>query len=152
MAARVAEDDEGFNWYAAENPEKIASMVDMRIRNNTERRKRGDPKLSKSPISTWRETLSDFVFNGFTIPKGWKLYWSTNSIHKNAAYFPEPLKFDPSRFEGKGPAPYTFVPFGGGPRMCPGKRVRSIGDPSVHAQLGEEVQMGESPSQRADRS
>ncbi|KAM1196673.1 hypothetical protein ACFX2I_008381 [Malus domestica] len=41
MAARVAEDDEGFNWYAAENPEKIASMVDMRIRNSTERRKLG---------------------------------------------------------------------------------------------------------------
>ncbi|KAM1987394.1 hypothetical protein ACFX15_034661 [Malus domestica] len=80
------------------------------------------------------------------------LYWSANSIHKNAAYFPEPFKFDPSRFEGKCPAPYTFVPFGGGPRMCPGKRVRPIGDPSVHAQLGEEIQMGESPSQRADRS
>ncbi|KAM1258111.1 hypothetical protein ACFX2J_037586 [Malus domestica] len=53
MAARLAEDDEGFNWYAAENPEKIASMVDMHIRNSTERRKHRDPKWSKSPVSTW---------------------------------------------------------------------------------------------------
>ncbi|KAL5537778.1 hypothetical protein UlMin_045784 [Ulmus minor] len=69
----------------------------------------------------FREAITDFTHNGFSIPKGWKLYWSANSTHKNRAYFPEPEKFDPSRFEGSGPAPYTFVPFGGGPRMCPGK-------------------------------
>ncbi|KAG6751063.1 hypothetical protein POTOM_044441 [Populus tomentosa] len=48
-------------------------------------------------------------------------YWSVYSTHKNPKYFPDPEKFDPSRFEGKGPAPYTFVPFGGGPFMCAGK-------------------------------
>lgn len=50
-----------------------------------------------------------------------QLYWSTNATHKNPDYFPDPEKFDPSRFEGNGPIPYTYVPFGGGPRMCPGK-------------------------------
>ncbi|XP_022960871.1 beta-amyrin 28-oxidase [Cucurbita moschata] len=80
-----------------------------------------------SPLQgAFREAINHFVFNGFYIPKGWKVYWSSNSTHKNHAYFPEPYKFDPSRFEGNGPAPYTFVPFGGGPRMCPGKEYAKL--------------------------
>lgn len=50
-----------------------------------------------------------------------QLLWTPHSTHMNPEWFPEPEKFDPSRFEGKGPAPYTFTPFGGGPRICPGK-------------------------------
>ena len=50
-----------------------------------------------------------------------QIFWNAHTTHKNPKYFPDPEKFDPSRFEGSGPPPYTFVPFGGGPYMCPGK-------------------------------
>lgn len=49
------------------------------------------------------------------------MYWSANATHLDPVFFKDPMKFDPSRFEGSGPPPYTFVPFGGGPRMCPGQ-------------------------------
>ncbi|KAL3825523.1 hypothetical protein ACJIZ3_021552 [Penstemon smallii] len=78
-------------------------------------------RIAPSILSGFKVAIKDFMYNGFSIPKGNKLYWSTNSTHKNPECFPEPKKFDPSRFEGSGPAPYTFIPFGGGPRICPGQ-------------------------------
>ncbi|CAI9111753.1 OLC1v1012063C1 [Oldenlandia corymbosa var. corymbosa] len=77
-------------------------------------------RLSALGIGGFKEAVNGFEYGGYTIPKGWKLQWSAAATHRNPEYFPDPDKFDPSRFEGDGPAPYTFVPFGGGIRMCPG--------------------------------
>ncbi|KAF8398592.1 hypothetical protein HHK36_017523 [Tetracentron sinense] len=77
-------------------------------------------RLSPPIIGTFREAKTDFTYAGFTIPKKWKLYWSATWTHMNPDYFVDPEKFNPSRFEGDGSKPYTFIPFGGGPRMCPG--------------------------------
>lgn len=42
-------------------------------------------------------------------------------LHRSEAYFPDPHVFRPQRFlERPTPAPYTYIPFAAGPRLCPG--------------------------------
>ncbi|RZB96641.1 Beta-amyrin 28-monooxygenase [Glycine soja] len=68
-----------------------------------------------------REAITDITYEGFTIPKGWEIFCAFIGTNKNPKYFDEPESFDPSRFEGNVPVPYTWIPFGAGPRTWPGK-------------------------------
>ena len=44
------------------------------------------------------------------------------------AIFPDPGRFDPARFEDPSAAipPFSFVPFGGGARVCPGNEFARV--------------------------
>ncbi|KAH9296813.1 hypothetical protein KI387_028495, partial [Taxus chinensis] len=68
-------------------------------------------------FGSFREAITDIHYDGYTIPKGWKIFWSPYTTHGKEEYFNEADKFMPSRFEeGKYVAPYTFLPFGAGVR------------------------------------
>ncbi|KAK1680136.1 hypothetical protein QYE76_040984 [Lolium multiflorum] len=74
-------------------------------------------------FGNFRRALEDIEFDGYSIPKGWQVFWTANVTHMDASIFQEPAKFDPSRFENKAVSttpPCSFVAFGGGPRICPG--------------------------------
>ncbi|KAJ7005325.1 hypothetical protein NC653_009968 [Populus alba x Populus x berolinensis] len=73
------------------------------------------PRLLPPASGAFREAIDDFSYAGYTVQKGSKLFWNSGSTHVDPTLFPKAEDFDVSRFEGAGPAPYSYVPFGGGP-------------------------------------
>ncbi|CAH1400041.1 unnamed protein product [Nezara viridula] len=62
---------------------------------------------------------------GFRIEAGDTIIIPVYSLHHDPEYYPNPEKFDPERFSPQNMEsinPYTYLPFGEGPRMCIGMR------------------------------
>ncbi|XP_019156390.1 PREDICTED: abscisic acid 8'-hydroxylase 3-like [Ipomoea nil] len=74
---------------------------------------------------TFREAVEDVEFEGYLIPKGWKVLPLFRNIHHSPDHFPDPETFDPSRFE-VAPKPNTFMPFGNGAHACPGNEFSKL--------------------------
>jgi cytochrome P450 len=72
-----------------------------------------------------RRVVKDFEFNGEFVPKGAYFAYCSWASHRIPEVFPEPEAFIPERFtrERKAALPHgAYVPFGGGQRICIGKR------------------------------
>jgi cytochrome P450 len=68
-----------------------------------------------------RHLAEDLNFQGYHLPAGRRLMYSIYATHHDEKHWTNPEQFDPDRFApGVKPQPYTFVPFGGGPRNCIG--------------------------------
>ncbi|XP_024544027.1 cytochrome P450 716B1 [Selaginella moellendorffii] len=81
----------------------------------------GKLRLVPPVLGNTRIAITQMTIEGFTVPKDWRFMWSVFRSNRRSAFFPDPDKFDPERFDGSsGLIPYTYVPFGGGPRICPG--------------------------------
>jgi len=62
-------------------------------------------------------TAPDVLPSGVRVEQGTKLYLSPYVLHRSPGLFPDPERFDPDRSLEEG-----YIPFGGGPRLCIGKR------------------------------
>ncbi|PIN12556.1 Cytochrome P450 CYP4/CYP19/CYP26 subfamily [Handroanthus impetiginosus] len=133
--------------YLAENPSVLQSVTDEQEAIMKYKEDCGEEKAlnwadtKKMPITarviqetlrvasilsfTFREAVEDVEFNGYLIPKGWKVLPLFRNIHHSPDNFTEPDKFDPSRFE-VAPKPNTFMPFGNGTHACPGNELAKL--------------------------
>ena len=72
-----------------------------------------------------RRTVRDVTVDGVPVPEGVYLHYSSWVTHHLPELYPDPFRFDPDRFLPERAAALpkgAYVPFGGGSRMCLGKR------------------------------
>ncbi|KAK1264844.1 hypothetical protein QJS04_geneDACA017012 [Acorus gramineus] len=79
-------------------------------------------------FGNFKKVVKDTSFGGFDIPKGWQVFWLASATHMDKNIFPDPERFDPTRFEGSSKSfpPFSYIPFGGGPHSCPGNEFARV--------------------------
>nr|ATN97047.1 cytochrome P450 superfamily protein [Linum usitatissimum]ATN97049.1 cytochrome P450 monooxygenase [Linum usitatissimum] len=86
-----------------------------------------------------RKALKDVRYKGYDIPCGWKVLPVIAAVHLDGTVFDDPQSFNPWRWlqtiNGRGSSPTTspapnssntFMPFGGGPRLCAGSELAKL--------------------------
>ncbi len=92
-----------------------------------------------------RELQAAVTIAGRELPKGIVLAPCIYLAHRRAEVWPEPEKFDPSRFIDTRSKPYSFFPFGGGMRRCIGAAFATYQMKIVLAELLRSVELAPSP-------
>src|SRR5699024_10074830 len=72
-----------------------------------------------------RVGVDNYKLNGIQLEKDTHIDIAAYAVHHSAEYYPEPERFNPERFMPENKhllVPYTYIPFGAGPRNCIGMR------------------------------
>jgi len=69
-----------------------------------------------------REAINDDVVAGYHVPAGSLVLCSQWGTHRRPTLFANPETFRPSRWGSADAPDYAYFPFGGGPRVCIGRR------------------------------
>lgn len=74
------------------------------------------------PYGPFKVTTQDTVLAGYKVPKDTVIMIDFFAMHYTEKYWPDPYKFDPSRFDDeKNYAHFAYLPFGAGSRSCYGR-------------------------------
>lgn len=70
-----------------------------------------------------RVASADRQLGGYAIPKGTEILMSIYHTHRMPELYDEPDAFIPERWDRINPRAFEYLPFGAGPRMCPGSNL-----------------------------
>ena len=96
-----------------------------------------------------RRAVRDQSIGGYVIPAGAAVLMPTFVINRDARLYPDPLRFDPSRFlpeSGAGRPDWAYPLFGGGTRKCIGYGFAMLESVLVLAELGRSWRLRLDPS------
>jgi cytochrome P450 len=85
-----------------------------------------------------RQVHTDTQLQGYDVPAGTRVMVSIYLSHRHPAYWIEPGRFCPARFDPeqtRQQPPLTYLPFGGGPRYCIGAAFAQVEARAVLARL-----------------
>lgn len=79
-------------------------------------------RLYPAAVGIAREAARDTSIGGRPVRRGTMVMVATYALHRRADFWKNPDAFDPDRFAPGGPPrrPFTYLPFGAGPRVCMG--------------------------------
>ncbi|XP_064619673.1 cytochrome P450 3A24-like [Lineus longissimus] len=96
-----------------------------------------------------RTCSEDVVIDGITITKGTSVGFPAYAIHFDPEIYPDPTEFNPMRYTDEEKAkrnPYHWMPFGMGPRNCPGMRLALLEMKIAAAAIMKKCKFARTPS------
>jgi cytochrome P450 len=107
-----------------------------------------------SPIhSISRVALEDNIVGGYHVPKGVTVAISMYAIHRLAHLYPDPEKFDPSRFAPEQVAArhrFAYLPFAAGHRNCIGAAQALVELKLIVARIAQRFELDLAPGQKVE--
>lgn len=101
--------------------------------------------------AVWRKLAEPAMVEGRLLPAGAVVMPSIILVQGSSDSYEDPSSFRPERFLKGSAPPYTFIPFGGGPRRCIGASFATMEMKAVLSTVLREVQL-RAPTQRPERA
>jgi cytochrome P450 len=99
-----------------------------------------------------RLAQADDEVGGYHVPAGSDVMVCPYTMHRNPAFWDEPEKFDPDRFDPASAVHrprYAYIPFGAGPRFCVGNNLGMMEAAFVIAMVARDLRLATLPGHRA---